>query len=166
MNDIQGQCEGMTGSRLEKCQRNFGRKLISMSVEPKSGDTLLPGTLDAEDISYVINSCYRLQSAIAANNFEKGWRDPEAPHRNFGELISLIHSETSEALEAFRDGDDYTEISYEDDGKPVGVASELADVIIRVLDMADEMNIPVIEAVIAKHRYNQTRPYRHGNKKI
>lgn len=50
-------------------------------------------------------------------------------------------------------------------GKPQGMASELADVVIRVLDMADELEIPVIEAILAKHKYNQTRSYRHGGKK-
>ena len=50
-------------------------------------------------------------------------------------------------------------------GKPQGIASELADVLIRLVDMADEHEIPLIQAVLDKHAYNQTRPYRHGGKK-
>jgi hypothetical protein len=61
---------------------------------------------------------------------EKGWHDTD---RSLNEELVLIHSEISEALEAYRDGDDMTVISYEGD-KPVGVASELADVLIRLGD--------------------------------
>ena len=50
-------------------------------------------------------------------------------------------------------------------GKPCGLASELADTIIRILDTAHHMNIPVTEALVRKHQYNLTRPYRHGGKR-
>lgn len=109
--------------------------------------------------------------------------------RNVGELIALLHSEVTEAFEAHRNNEPKLWFEYEVPGpngetlknkptdgfsdqpsfggalgKPQGIASELADVIIRVLDMAQELNVPVIDAVITKHAYNQTGPYRHGNK--
>ena len=109
--------------------------------------------------------------------------------RNVGELIALLHSEVTEAFEAHRNNEPKLWFEYEVPGpngetlknkptdgfsdqpsfggalgKPQGIASELADVIIRILDMAQELDIPLITAVIDKHRYNQTRPYRHGNK--
>lgn len=49
-------------------------------------------------------------------------------------------------------------------GKPIGLASELADVLIRLLDMANEMGIDLGEATLLKHRFNRTRPHRHGGK--
>lgn len=81
-----------------------------------------------------------------------------------------MHSELSEALEAWREGDDITKISHEGIcdphlGKPIGVASEFADVIIRILDTCEHLDIPITEALIEKHKYNSTRPYRHGNKR-
>jgi NTP pyrophosphatase (non-canonical NTP hydrolase) len=90
---------------------------------------------------------------------EKGWWKGE---RNEGELIALMHSELSEALEAIRNGNP------PDDKIPefTGVEAELADVIIRIMDMAAAKGYRVGEAVVAKINYNKNRPYKHGGKKF
>ena len=90
---------------------------------------------------------------------EKGWWEGE---RNEGELIALMHSELSEALEAIRNGNP------PDDKIPefTGVEAELADVIIRIMDMAAAKGYRVGEAVIAKINYNKNRAYKHGGKKF
>lgn len=49
-------------------------------------------------------------------------------------------------------------------GKPVGLASELADIQIRLMDMADEIGIDLPGVTLMKHKYNQTRSFRHGGK--
>lgn len=90
---------------------------------------------------------------------EKGWYDTE---RTFPELIALCHSELSEALEEYRSGDLIAGLYM--DEKPEGVAIELADLIIRVADMAGFYGIDLDKAVAVKMAYNRTRPYRHGNK--
>jgi NTP pyrophosphatase (non-canonical NTP hydrolase) len=46
--------------------------------------------------------------------------------------------------------------------KPEGVPSELADVIIRVLDFATEHNIDIGAIVQEKMKYNASRPYKHN----
>ncbi len=92
-------------------------------------------------------------------SIEKGWWEGES---NEGELIALMHSELSEALEAIRNGNP------PDDKIPefTGVEAELADVIIRIMDMAAAKGYRVGEAVVAKINYNKNRPYKHGGKKF
>ena len=159
--------------------------------------------LDADDKTIVTHGFKILSDAIAANNYEKGWREPNTPldqTRPVGDLIALLHSEVTEAFEAYRNGEpdlwyEHT-IEVHDDGgirseksgpksgsadqraltgtfdgvevlgKPQGIASELADVLIRVLDMAEEKGIPLLQAIFDKHAYNQTRPWKHGGKAV
>ena len=54
------------------------------------------------------------------------------------------------------------ELGYE--VKPVGLPSELADIIIRVLDFAAQQRINMDAAVVEKMEYNATRPHKHGGK--
>lgn len=105
----------------------------------------------------------QLQRAIHKTAVDKGWHDEP---RTFGDVVALIHSEASEALEAFRDGGDATCVWTRADGKPEGVASEFADVIIRILDASEAMGISTVNELFAKIAYNQTRPWRHGGKSL
>lgn len=81
------------------------------------------------------------------------------------EVLALIHSEVSEALEEYRNGRLPTEVYAGNNGKPEGIPIELADVIIRVLDYCGYAGIDIDAAISQKHEYNRTRPYRHGGKK-
>ena len=49
---------------------------------------------------------------------------------------------------------------------PEGIAVELADVILRTLDLMAALGVDVDAVVMAKHRYNLGHEYRHGGKRI
>jgi len=85
-----------------------------------------------------------------------GWyNDPqtgEPIERNFGEVIALMHSELSEALEADRKGLMDDKLPHRD-GREV----ELADCIIRILDTAAALDLDIAGAFIEKNFYNRQR---------
>lgn len=102
----------------------------------------------------------KLQQDIYAWAMEKGWWDEP---RDFLHLAALVHSEISEAVEAWREDKRLAWISEE--GKPEGYMVELADAIIRIMDLAENEGIDILHLVEEKMKYNQTRPYRHGGKR-
>lgn len=87
---------------------------------------------------------------------EAGWylnpQTGEPIERNFGEVVALMHSELSEALEADRK-------DLMDDKLPhrPGIEVEFADCILRILDTAAARGLDVAGAVIEKNRYNRQR---------
>lgn len=130
-----------------------------------------------------------LTKDIHQNAVDHGWHyEP----RSFGDVVALCHSELSEALEEYRNGKpmlycaecgDFRcngrngEMSCEEcyairaeaakvPHKPEGVAVEMIDCVIRILDWCGKEGIDVEKILKIKHEYNKTRPYRHGGKVI
>ena len=101
-----------------------------------------------------------LEQAIHRTAKSKGfWDDCDGGHRFFASLIALVHSELSEALEADRKNLESDHIEGLD-----GRAEELADAIIRILDISAGYGLNVPQAIYKKMEYNNGRPHMHGNK--
>ena len=80
----------------------------------------------------------------------------------FSTRLMLIVSELAEAMEEERSGRPLNETYFSGNGKPEGVPAELADVIIRVGDLAHIYGIDLAAAVEQKMKYNESRPHKHG----
>lgn len=102
----------------------------------------------------------QLQEYIRDWAIRKGWLT-ETP-RNPAEQLMLIVTELAEACEAFRMGNPPCERPGMEQYSHA--AEELADVVIRCLQMAGEHNIPLADVILAKMAFNETRPVKHGKK--
>lgn len=107
-------------------------------------------------------SIARLQKLCYEQAVASGWAGPDARDFPMPEALCLLHTEVSEAMEAYRNSEP---MSWTDEqGKPQGVASEFADIVIRLGHYSEKFGINLEEEVLKKLRYNATRPYRHGGK--
>lgn len=125
-----------------------------------------------------------LIAKVGAQADKSGFRTPGFV-RSVAEHVALITTEVGELYEEHRDGHLPTEFWYEHTaadgskyvnasrisrgamgrdipGKPVGIPSELADIVIRACDAADEWGIDLVRAIDEKTAYNATRPLKHG----
>lgn len=102
---------------------------------------------------------------------DKGWWDGLDPtamtQQEIAEKvtvkIALCHSELSEALEEVREGR-YT-LWYEGE-KPEGFGIEMADAVIRIMDLCRWLGVDLLGSIRLKSAYNDTRAHRHGGKAI
>lgn len=135
-------------------------------------------------------SAFNIMGRTVHENAEaKGFWQGE---RNAGEAVALMHSELSEALEAMRRpapptcscgapwalkghglGGEWQCVNghvspcnpAQASAKLPGfseVEEEFADVVIRLMDFAHAHKLRVAEAIVAKAKYNEGRPHKHG----
>lgn len=97
------------------------------------------------------------------NAVDHGWHDE---YRSFGDLLSLMHSELSEALQEYRNSKCYHYYVNDKNNQlaPHGIAVELADCVLRIFDWAGMMGVDLESILVEKHQYNISREFKHGGK--
>src|SRR5574341_372234 len=155
-----GQCD-FTDDELSQEEKDLYAQLEKLhDLAPQHEE----GMLKADSISTISELVEHAHQTAK----RKGFYDPPS---SFGEMIALVHTELSEALEAFRAPGHklneiwFTDAADQDDNrisKPEGVPIELADTIIRIADMCAHFKIDLAQAIRMKSAFNEKRPHRHG----
>ena len=98
-----------------------------------------------------------MQACVHSNAKAHGWHD-----KAIDEVIAfaLIHCEVAEATEGARHGNPPSEHIPEFSA----IEEEMADIVIRCMDLAGAKGYRLAEAIVAKHGFNKTRPHMHGGK--
>jgi hypothetical protein len=115
------------------------------------------------DLPLLGQSLNRLRDIIHQRNLDAGWwtdlhtgadlrHTTPGPKRNVPEMLALVHSEVSEALEGYRKG-------LQDDKLPHRPMAEveIADTIIRLMDLAGGLGYDIGGALVEKLEYNASR---------
>lgn len=103
-----------------------------------------------DNINEIVEDCHgRAKRAGWYTDLKTG----EPLNRNVPEMLALIHSEVSEALEGYRKN---LNDSHLPERKSIEV--ELADAIIRIVDLAGYLNLDLGGAYAEKLCYNAKRP--------
>lgn len=113
------------------------------------------------------------------NAVDKGFY-PQGEDKNIGELLMLVVSEVSEALEAHRacwqgrkclpdlfDETETDENKWKENFRACikdSFPDELADAVIRIADMCGYLNIDLEKHIELKMKYNSMREYKHGKR--
>ena len=112
----------------------------------------------------------QLSKSIYNDNQVQGFWDQE---RNIGEMLMLVVSELGEALEAHRNGRLLADIPSVPEGEAAfklffeeqvkdSFQDEIADALIRLLDLCGGLDIDIEYYIEQKLRYNRTRKRLHG----
>ena len=117
--------------------------------------------LNEHQLQELTDSLKALGFAIHMDNVERGFWPEDKQSRNKGETLMLVVTELVEAFEAVRKKEQEKDkhLPHRD-----AFEVEIADTIVRLLDLGEGFNIDYAGALKDKVLYNRTRPYKHGKK--
>lgn len=108
------------------------------------------------DPVFLRHAVFELVEACHGASVRGGWwhdlKTGDKLNRNVGEMLCLVHSEVSEAMEGHRK-------NQMDDKLPhrPAIEVELADALIRIFDMGGGLNLDLPGALVEKLAYNAQR---------
>lgn len=106
---------------------------------------------------------------VHQNAVDHGFHPPEQSlHAFIANQVCNIHAEVTEFWDGWRSGTNNLPCDKAEKMGKMGLKpltsqeEELADIIIRCLDVSRRLGIDIEGAIEAKHFYNTTRPFKHG----
>jgi NTP pyrophosphatase (non-canonical NTP hydrolase) len=116
-----------------------------------------------------MNTLNEIADAVHENAVNKGFHNLSETDLQFmANQCNNIHGEVTELWDSFRAGE---QLLYCDKAEKMQdmnlrmlnkMEEELADIIIRTLDVSRRLKIDILEAIKSKHEYNKSRPYKHN----
>lgn len=126
--------------------------------------TCIPGKSHKIEVEFQKNkvSINEMAFIVHENAVRKGFHPPDQPLIDFvSNQVNNMHGELTELWDAWRAGKQNELCDKPSTGLSC-TAEELADIIIRALDVSYRLGINIQNAIEAKHSYNLTRPHKHG----
>ena len=119
-----------------------------------------PSRFDQKD-SFVA-ALHLMCTDVHATNVEHGFFEGTNPknHNEIGHRLLLVTTEVAECFEGIRKGLGNDEHCPEFSNEEI----EIADAMIRLMDYASWRGLRLGRAIVAKARFNEGRPYKHGKK--
>ena len=109
----------------------------------------------------MITDIDELANAVHDNAVRHGFHpETETPQQFIANQCNNLHGEVTELWDAWRAGKQDEQCD-----KDIGFTcteEELADLVIRALDLSRRLSVDIVYVVNVKHEYNKTRPLKHG----
>ena len=102
-------------------------------------------------MSEFIEAFTKVQAEAAETAKRLGFEDNTSNPLYVPAKLALIASEVTEALESHRKGDD------------AHIVVDLADIVLRTMDLASALNVDLAKAILDKAELNKKRTFRNGN---